>query len=238
MKLCLAISALAFTCAFSSGATVNYSVRFDATWSASTYPGAYPSGAHFSSLIGGVHDARVSFWSPGQLASPGIEAMAELGATIPLRGEVQAAISQGTAASVISGSGLSSPGATSALFSITDAHPLVTLVTMVAPSPDWFVGVHDLDLRSGNGYVESLIIPLRAYDAGTDNGLNFTSADIEALPHTSIALLGSPFAVTGPELGRFTFTRLSATPEPTAALVAASSFVIVRRRRQANVDHS
>ena len=36
---------------------------------------------------------------------------------------------------------------------VTTDHPRVTLVTMIAPSPDWFVGVSGLSLldASGNG---------------------------------------------------------------------------------------
>lgn len=214
------------------GATVNYSVRFDATWSSGTYPAAYPSGAHFSPLVGGVHNAQASFWSPGQLASPGIEAMAELGVTVLLRSEVQAAITQGRASSIIAGSGAPSPGSVSTVFTVSDDFPLVTLVTMVAPSPDWFVGVHDLDLRGGSGFVESLVVPLRGYDAGTDHGVDFTSADIEAVPHVPIGLLGAPFAATGPELGRFTFTRIAPTPEPSGVLALAGVLVSVRRWRR------
>lgn len=227
--LCLA----AFPCV-TKAAPITYRVTFDATWSSLTYPTAYPAGAHFSSLIGGVHNTSANFWTPGSAASAGIEQMAETGGTSFLRGEVQAAINAGRASAVISGGGVSSPGSISTTFDVSPEFPLATLVTMVAPSPDWFVGVHDLDLRSGSGWISSLVVDLAGYDAGTDNGLNFTSTDIDANPRQPIAMLAAPFPTAGPLLGRFTFTRLTPTPEPTAstmAAVAATALAGVRRRR-------
>ena len=36
-------------------------------------------------------------------------------------------------------------------FTVTTDHPLVTLITMIAPSPDWFVGVHGESLLDAGG---------------------------------------------------------------------------------------
>jgi hypothetical protein len=190
------------------GATADYTAEFVATWSGTTHPGAYPAGAHFSPLIGGVHNDVVSFWSPGGFSTLGIERMAELGATASLQAEVQTAIDAGNAAAILLGSAIDSPGSTHVTLQASTEFPLVTLVTMVAPSPDWFVGVHDLDLRDGTGWQNELSVDLYTYDAGTDNGVNFTSADIDALPKQPIALLGSPFAAGSPPLGTFHFKRL------------------------------
>jgi len=57
----------------------SYTVTFTSTWSASTHPVDFPTSAHFSGLIGATHSNRVVFWRTGELASPGIQAMAELG---------------------------------------------------------------------------------------------------------------------------------------------------------------
>ncbi len=56
-------------------AAARYTVTFEATWSAATHPTAFPRSAHFSSLIGVTHASGVHFWSPGAIASDGIEAM-------------------------------------------------------------------------------------------------------------------------------------------------------------------
>ena len=219
-----------FWCGGASAATVSYAVAFNASWSQTTHPNAYPVGAHFSSLIGGVHNHQVSFWNPGGFASGGIEQMAEIGGTTLLRGEVQSAIDAGRASAVIQGSGIVSPGSTTATFEVSSAFPLVTLVTMVAPSPDWFVGVHGLDLRDGSGWKNQVTVDLFPFDAGTEMGVNFSLSNPDTVPHQPIGLLGFPFAAGDPRLGTFTFTRLS-VPEPsTVALAAiAGAFLWFRR---------
>src|SRR5438552_17457203 len=83
-----------------------YTVTFAATWSAASHPAAFPSAAHFSGLIGATHSDRVTFWHPGELASPGIQAMAELGSKTPLSDEITSAISSGSAQFLLSGDGV------------------------------------------------------------------------------------------------------------------------------------
>ena len=188
-----------------------YSVRFDATWSATTHPQDFPGSAHFSGLIGATHDDRVTFWAPGVLASPGIQAMAELGSKTPLDTEVAAAIAAGTARDTLSGGGVGhSPGAVTLDFEIAATHPRVTLVTMIAPSPDWFVGVAGLPLLVNDRWTDSLVVELRGWDAGTDDGTTYTAINAPSTPHVPIfPLEDGPFRVNAvvPILGTFTFVR-------------------------------
>ena len=187
-----------------------YDVTFEATWSAGTHPGAYPAGAHFSPLIGATHNPGVGFWQPGGIATSGIESMAETGGTATLAGEINAAITAGTAKAVITGSGINSPGSTSTTLRVTPQHSRVTLVTMVAPSPDWFVGVDSLNLLENGVWVDKTV-ELYAYDAGSDNGVNFNSPNSNTSPKEPIALItGGPFFGTTP-LGTFRFVRRSST---------------------------
>ena len=189
-----------------AGAEVaEYRVTFDATWSAATHPAAYPAGAHFSPPVGGTHDATKTFWEAGALASDAIEQMAEVGASAPLATEVGQAIALGSAFSSISAAGLNSPGTVQTTFLVNETHPLVTLVTMVAPSPDWFLGVSGLSLRSGGAWLDPVVHDLFSYDAGTDSGSSFTSPDDDTDPAVPISLItGAPFSGT-PRLGTFTF---------------------------------
>ncbi len=132
-----ALAGLTLACFIQTSLTlaVEYEVTFDATWSSQTHPQAITSGAHFSPLIGATHNDQVSFWHSGGIASPGIELMAETGGRSALQSEIEAAIDQRTTQNLILGSGTASPGVTSTTFEISDSHPLVTLVTMVAPAP-------------------------------------------------------------------------------------------------------
>jgi hypothetical protein len=214
-----------------ASAPITYEATFSATWSLQSHPGAYPAGAHFSALIGGVHSPTVRFWTPGDLASAGIEQMAEVGGTSALHSEVQTAINAGSASAVIQGSGIGSPGSTSLTFDVTPEFPLVTLTSMVAPTPDWFVGVHGLDLRDGRGWKQQATVDLFAYDAGTEEGVGFSLANPETVPRQPIALLTSPLSASAPRLGTFTFTRISPVPEPASGVLAAGALLTIGATR-------
>ena len=121
--------------------------------------------------------------------------MAETGSKVPLSTEIEAAIGAGTAAALLSGGGINpSPAAVESAFDITVEHSFVTLVSMIAPSPDWFVGVHDLVLLEESGWVEEVVVQLLPFDAGTDSGVTFTSANQVTDPPIAVARIHvSPF---------------------------------------------
>lgn len=191
--------------------SATYTLTFQSVWSAQTHPEGFPSNPHFSGLIGATHRATVSFWDPESLASPGIQAMAELGRKSPLDEEVQAAIDSGDAARIISGGEIAlSPGSVEVEFTMDPGYPLVTVVSMIAPSPDWFVGVRGLSLCAGGEWVDSLTVNLYAYDAGTDSGDDYTSLNQPTVPPEPIFRIEErPFLVNAqiPILGTFRFVR-------------------------------
>lgn len=199
--------------------TARYTVRFDATWSAESHPVDFPENAHFSPLIGGTHDGRVRFWRQGELASPGIQAMAEAGQVSPLNDEVRAAIAAGQADQVLEGGNPDSPGSASFSFTARQEFPLVTLVTMVAPSPDWFVGVDSLPLLENGEWVEEREVRLVAWDAGTDSGGTFRTPNQPTSPHRRVThITTGPLGQGARYLGTYTFTRTDLPPRPSASL--------------------
>ncbi len=189
-----------------------YLVTFQSDWSPATHPTDWPDDAHYSGLIGGTHSSRVVFWQAGQLASPGIQLMAEKGRKSPLDQEVLTAISAGSAEFVLSGDALSgSPRSVSLEFDISVNFPLVTLVTMVAPSPDWFVGVSALSLLPNGQWADETIATLFPWDAGTDSGRTYAAENQASQPVEPIhRLLGFPVAVNGTvaPFGTMTFRRI------------------------------
>jgi len=189
-----------------------YQVTFTATWSMLTHPDGFPPNPHFSRLVGGTHNDMVSFWDNGGMATVGIQNMAELGQTSALETEVQGAIDAGTAENVLVGGGISpSPGMVPLNLAVTTEYPLVTLVSMIAPSPDWFVGVSGLSLWQDDDWVDTLTVDLYLYDAGTDDGADYTSANTASNPHVPITpITGYPAKVGDdvPPVGTFTFTRM------------------------------
>jgi hypothetical protein len=189
-----------------------YRVTFESVWSASTHPQDFPRFPHFSGLIGGTHASGVTFWRVGQLSTEGIRQMAERGSKTELQSEIEAAIGRGLAQHVLSGGSIDlSPATITLEFDISSTHPLVTLVSMVAPSPDWFVGVSGLALFDNEAWKDSITMDLFPHDAGTDSGATFSSPDQETIPRQSIArITGFPFLNNGviSPLGKFRFERI------------------------------
>jgi hypothetical protein len=84
----------------------------------------------------------------------------------------------------------------------------VTVVTMLAPSPDWFVGVSGLDLRRGDAdWADEVFFDLQVQDAGTDDGAGYTAADVPRAVWEPIGLVDyAPLGAT--TVGRMTLTRI------------------------------
>ncbi len=183
-----------------------YRIEFEATWSDSTHPDDFPSGAHFSPLIGGVHNDSVSFWELGDTASPGMEDMAETGRTRTLAGEVREEIPD-NALAVVEGSGTRSPGSTEIDTVVVNVeYPLVTLVTMIAPSPDWFAGVTGQSLLDEDGeWVDGLRVVLYPLDAGTDSGNTYTSPNRNTSPKEPISSLKGMYPFSDEPVGTYVF---------------------------------
>lgn len=190
-----------------------YELVFEATWSEDTHPTDFPPDPHFSGLIGAVHSVDSSIWMPSQLASAGMKNMAETGGKSPLDTEIEDLIDRGMARELISGSGINpSPGQTSVTFTVNDEHPLVSVVTMIAPSPDWFVGVAQLDLRDQTDWSEQITVEMLPWDAGTDDGLTYASENAPTSEHMPIFEMDAepPISVDGaiPAFGTMSFTRV------------------------------
>ncbi len=197
-----------------STSAARYQVTFNAAWSASTHPTDFPSNPHFSGLIGLTHTANTALFELGGTASQGIINMAETGSKNPLTAEIQAIIDGGQGQTLVSGGGVgTSPGSVSLEFAIENSHPLVSITTMIAPSPDWFVGVRDLNLFEGGNWVNSKTVEVANYDAGSDSGVSFASGNQATSPLGTIMMItDGPLVVNGaiPSMGTMTFTRVDA----------------------------
>jgi hypothetical protein len=184
----------------------SYTLTFEADWSAMSHPDQFPSNPHFSPLIGTSHNGDGVLWRNGELASAGIEAMAELGSTSTLRQEITALMDAGVAETLISGSGIgTSPGMAEVSFDVSQAYPLVSITSMLAPSPDWFIGVDALNLRENGEWLEDQIVTLWVFDSGTDSGANYQSSNADTQPAEPIFLIEEGPVANGVPVGQFRF---------------------------------
>lgn len=184
--------------------TVTYEVTFQGNWTLESTPDGVVGGAHFTTLIGAVHNSSVSFWNVGEMASAGVEGMAELGSTGTLSAEIQA--SSHTHALILQS--VSGGGTGSATFDlqVPDTHPLVTLSSMIGPSPDWFVGISGRSLQDDQGQWRTrLEIDLFPYDAGTENGEEFSLNNLATNPQGVITSIRNTGKFSDTPMAMLTF---------------------------------
>jgi hypothetical protein len=211
----ISVLALALPAMAGPGETATYEMIWNASWSADTHPGAYPGNGHFTPISGTAHDASAVFWEAGGLASPGIEEMAEKGKTTPLDLEIQAQIDAGHALQFLKFQGTVAedmPTVKVYEITVTEEFPLLTLTSMVAPSPDWFIGLNSLDFAPDGEWVERITVDLYAWDAGTDSGTNFGSPNEDTDPQEPISTLAGVFPFFDlPPISTLTFNLVSIT---------------------------
>lgn len=172
---------------------VEYEVAFDINWSKSMFPTDYPSNAHFSKFIGWSHKSNSDFFKVGTLASNGIKSMAETGSISPLDFEINSRIEKLEGLELFVGTNLSGGvGAVKMNIYVDGENPSITIVSMIAPSPDWYIGVVGLSLLENNAFVESKTVEAIVYDSGTDGGDTFVSDNKIANPQLPIYALKSP----------------------------------------------
>lgn len=198
-----------FTTIESDSAT--YDLIFNATWSSQTHPVDFPSNSHFSGIIGMSHNDSSTLFVEGKLASLGIKNMAELGSKLALIDEINLKIGEGDGFYLISGEGINpSPGKVSAQLLVDQSHSFVSVTSMIAPSPDWFIAASVQNLLQGGFWIDSLTVDVTSYDAGTDSGVTFKSANLTTNPPENIFKIDSPpLGLDGNviSLGTFTFIR-------------------------------
>lgn len=163
-----------------------YTVEYDVTWSESTHPATLPPGPHVSPIVIVSHMSENDLFASGGQATEGMEMMAETGATPVLEDEIAANPSILNSAV---GTRIDAPGSKTLEITLDREHSLLSAVSMLAPSPDWFVAVNSVELFEDGRWLEGLELAVRPYDAGTDSGSTFTADDLDTSP---AGIIGPP----------------------------------------------
>ncbi len=220
--------------------SANYEVVFKSTWSGDSHPEDIPDKPHFSHLFGLSHNNQVSFWELGLPVSEGVKNIAERGSGYKLIKEAEWAIRINRALDIFDGQDIKhSPGTSIAQFQLTEEFPQVTLVNMLAPSPDWITGVSSLNLCENGKWVETKAITAKVYDAGTDDGRTYTAEDKPRNEFEPVALLGendrSDYA-SFPPVGTYLFTKIDEISNPDGAGYVKHIRDNLREARQDRLD--
>ena len=108
---------------------------------------------------------------------------------------------------------------------VTQDYPLVSLVSMIAPSPDWFTGTMNENLcNSSTGMWRDSLedTNLAPWDAGTEDGAMFSTNNSQTMPKGNITIISkdsnTPFQnVPGQSiatLGKLMFQRINKPAMP------------------------
>ncbi len=175
--------------------SATYEIVFTNLWNQADHV-SFPANAHFSPILAVSHNENYKMFELGKVASAGFELLAERGRTQSLITDIDAARLEGHTLDQTLGAALwpIRDGIDDVTFQITldKDHDLISFATMIAPSPDWVVGVDSLDIFVDGSFIESVELELTAINAGTEEGDfagNFSGDNAETTPIEAISSL-------------------------------------------------
>jgi len=193
----LALAAQIFTLSNNALAveTATYEIKFTNQWNQADHV-SFPDNAHFSPILTVSHNENYKLFEMGKTASAGFELLAERGRTESLIADIDAARLVGDTKDQTLGDALwpIRDGIEDVTFQVTvdKDHDLISFATMIAPSPDWVVGVDSLDTFVDGAFIDSIELDLTAINGGTEEGDfagNFSGDNAETAPIEVISSL-------------------------------------------------
>eukprot|EP00090_Calanus_glacialis_P017072 TRINITY_DN26679_c0_g1_i1.p1 TRINITY_DN26679_c0_g1~~TRINITY_DN26679_c0_g1_i1.p1 ORF type:complete len:480 (+),score=134.20 TRINITY_DN26679_c0_g1_i1:27-1466(+) len=192
------------------GMLVVYRLSLSTEWDEKTFPKQFPQwrpSAQWSKTVGYSHSSRSPLFSIGSTVSEGVREFAETGSTDTLD---QEAANISFLDTIISPPIEQGVGETSTNIFVDTNHTMVSVMTKIVPSPDWFIGLDSLDLCSQGAFRQSVTTEAFPLDAGTDNGFTFTSPNWATEPRGEVFRMTSQFP-THPA-GSFNYPHLDQLP--------------------------
>lgn len=164
-----------------------YTVEVTGKWKAPEF--GIPPGVHFTTVLGMIHNNQTHMWKEGELASWGVERIAESGNTGPMVMEIDSIVSLGKAISYVIITAPTPTGSNKTNIYCNSNYSYISFETMLAPTPDWFTGISSFNLYQNNKWVEDTIVLLYSYDAGTETGDAFAYNNPETNPKEKVHIL-------------------------------------------------
>jgi hypothetical protein len=164
-----------------------YTITVTGKWASPAF--TVPANVHYTYFVGMVHNSNAYLWKEGVKASPGTESVAETGNTIPILAEIDSMIAAKNAIGLIAFIPPSATGSQGVNIYCNSNYSFVSFESMLAPTPDWFVGVSGINLYNNKNWVADTIINLYARDAGTEDGDVFGYNNLATSPQQNVHLL-------------------------------------------------
>ncbi|MEM5564231.1 spondin domain-containing protein [Psychroserpens sp. AS72] len=217
LKPLVSTTVLLITAMTFAQSTASYNITFNSTWENETVDpingnstATIPGNAHWSNFVGATHNSNYTLVEMGSLASLGIKNVAETGNNDAIMAEVMNEINVTGNADQWLQEGFSPFAAiSSAMFTdvlVSEDYPLISLVSMIAPSPDWMIAVDAINLRDGNSWKTEVVIDLFPYDAGTDSGTTYGAANQITMPFEPVDILINEGPFNAKPIGTITIT--------------------------------
>ena len=174
--------------------SAQYSCVFHNKWSGLRHPRLYPgSEAHWSSPILASHNDGYTMWECDHFASKAVEKVAENGDNRLLQGELDRAhiLYVNDHVEGKDQYNVRQESQTLPNIQVTNFHPLLSSMSMIACSPDWFSGFNNLDMRNieTDTWYEIIQIQTYPFDAGTEDGDEFKCTNSATSPQNPITQL-------------------------------------------------
>ncbi|BFZ09286.1 hypothetical protein BsWGS_12325 [Bradybaena similaris] len=178
-----------------------YTVEFKGLWSRNTHPKDFPDEKnafqlHWSNIVGATHGSDYRIWEYGQFASKAVKEVCEYGSSKSLENDMKE--NSDRIRTVIKTNQMWGPDAiqdsVKAVYTVNRMKPLLSLLTMIGPSPDWCLGVSGQSMCTTNcTWVENLDIDLYPWDAGTDSRVSYIGRKTPTEPPERIHRLTSTY---------------------------------------------
>lgn len=174
----------------------SFSVTFRSHWVDGVTAEGVPEDVAFTPMIVAIHQQAGDIYEVGGLASPGIKRLAQTGTQTQLNAELRALRAARTVRTFGTGTPGRGRGQSTVKLSASRDRPMLTMISTVAPSPDWIVGINGVDLCQSGQWVDSMLLPLMAQDAGVDSGETFSAPDQSTEPQQPIQYLDTQLRLT------------------------------------------
>lgn len=167
----------------------------------------YPEGVTAADgLMMAEHPEDLVIWEDGGMASDGLKSLAESD-----DGDPAALIAEAEALGAVvrfrDGAAILNLVTQSREITLAHTAPCVTYANAITPSPDWFVGFRICAVDEEGVWKEEIAFTAVAWDAGTDDGDDYTSEDAASDPREPIRQLDhAPFSPAGAAVSTITAT--------------------------------
>lgn len=165
----------------------SYKIIVTGTWRMPQH--TIPANDHFTGFIGMVHNSKAQLFQLGKMATTGVEAVAEIGYTGNMENEINTYIMAGHALKAFQFYLPTVTATDSIVVNVSSEKSLISFASMIAPSPDWFVGLESFNLIKDGEWLTDVTVNAPGYDAGTEEGDVFGYGNPATVPQQNVSYL-------------------------------------------------